>query len=72
MYRNSKFQPVTIYTCLGYEDRYDYFSDLAKTFDIPIMKIILKAEQLGPEQDFDELLDWINKGAKDCYSINPS
>lgn len=71
MRKNSKNEPVTIYTRLGYEDRYDYFTDLSNNFKIPVMQIILKAEQLGPEQDFDELLEWVDKGAKDCYSTKP-
>lgn len=50
-----------IYEQLGYKDRYDYFITLSKTFDIPVMKIILKAEQLGMEEDFNELLDWVGK-----------
>lgn len=50
-----------IYEQLGYKDRYDYFTTLSTTFDIPVMKIILKAEQLGMEEDFNELLDWVGK-----------
>lgn len=48
-----------IYKQMGYKDRYEYFTTLSKTFNIPIMKIILKAEQLGMEEDFNELLDWV-------------
>lgn len=57
-YEDSRYN---IYTELGYADRYDYFTTLSKTFDIPVMEIILKAEQLGMEQDFNELLDWVGK-----------
>ena len=52
---------LTIYKELGFQDRYDYFNVLSKKFNIPIMKIILKAEELGIEADFDELLEWIKR-----------
>lgn len=48
-----------IYEKLGFQDRYAYFEALSRRFNIPTMEIILKAEQLGIEQDFEELLNWL-------------
>lgn len=59
----------TIYVELGYEDRYHYFETLAETFLVPTMKIILKAEELGIEQDFEGLLDWLLE-QRECFSTN--
>ena len=53
--------PRTVYQAIGFEDRYHYFETLSLKFSVPIMKIILKAEELGIEQDFDELLDWVKE-----------
>ena len=52
---------LRIYKELGFQDRYHYFNVLSKKFNIPIMKIMLKAEELGIEADFDELLDWVKR-----------
>lgn len=52
---------LTIYRELGFTDRYHYFETLSSKFNIPIMDIIFKAEELGIENDFTELLDWIKK-----------
>ena len=51
--------PRIIHHELGFLDRYHYFETLSVQFSVPIMKIILKAEELGIEQDFDELLYWV-------------
>lgn len=61
MTKGFKGREYTIYNKLGYEDRYHYFWTLSETFNIEIMQIILKAEELGPEQDFDELLNWLQE-----------
>lgn len=47
------------YQLLGYRDRYDYFTNLSKAYKVPIMDIILKAEQLGVDKDFSELVEWV-------------
>lgn len=70
MGRKPSKQVETIYTQLGYIDRYDYFTDLSETFGIEVMRIILMAEKLGPEKDFDELLDWAKEEASKCCSTN--
>jgi len=63
MARRRTTEIKSIYTELGYTDRYHYFSTLADNFGIEVMKIILVAEKLGPEQDFDALLSWVSKEA---------
>lgn len=68
MTKSPKEQAKTIYNQLGYADRYDYFTVLSEKFGIPIMKVIFKAEELGKEQDFNKLLDWVEETSK-CYSI---
>lgn len=52
---------LTIYRELGFQDRYHYFETLSTKFNVPIMKIIFKAEELGIECDFTELLEWLKK-----------
>lgn len=70
MVRKCLKQVETIYTQLGYTDRYHYFTTLADNFGIEVMKIILVAEKLGPEQDFDDLLVWVSREADKCSSTN--
>lgn len=70
MARKCREQVETIYTQLGYIDRYHYFTTLAENFGIEVMKILLVAEKLGPEQDFDGLLNWVSKEADKCSSTN--
>lgn len=64
MARRSKEQQPTIYTKLGYSDRYEYFETLAEAFGLEVMQVIMAAEQLGPEEDFNLLLAWVSKEAK--------
>lgn len=54
----------TVYTRLGFEIRYDYFTHLSEVYDIEIMDIILMAEQLGIDRDFTGLMDWVSKESK--------
>ena len=63
--RRDQQRVVTIYNQLGYEDRYEYFTALEERFKVPVMTILLKAEKLGPEKDFTELIDWVVKVSKD-------
>lgn len=51
----------SIYPQYGYKDRYNYFENLSEIFGVPIMKIILKAEKIGAEEDFTGLVDWVYK-----------
>lgn len=64
MARHGKKQQPTIYTKLGYLDRYEYFEALADAFGLEVMEIIMAAERLGPEEDFNLLLAWASKEAK--------
>lgn len=57
MGRYSKYGKL--YAKYGYVDRYEYFDRLSQLFNVPIMKIILKAEKLGIKEDFQGLVDWV-------------
>lgn len=70
MARKPGKQVETIYTQLGFTDRYHYFTTLADKFGIEVMSIILVAEKLGREQDFDGLLMWVKREAEICSSTN--
>lgn len=58
-----------IYTELGYINRYAYFEQLSEKFNVPTIKILYKAEELGIDQDFDKLLDWVLQESKKCCLI---
>lgn len=41
----------------GYKDRYDYLSSLAEEYDVPITYVYALADLLGPNEDFDGLIN---------------
>ena len=45
-----------IYQENGYKNRKDYFNCLADEFDVPITTVLLLADMLGPNEDFDGLV----------------
>lgn len=47
---------TNIYQENGYKDRKDYFNCLASEFDVPITTILLLADMLGQNEDFDGLV----------------
>lgn len=47
---------ISIYKQNGYEDRNDYLSCLADEFGIDLDMVLLRADLLGPDEDFDELV----------------
>lgn len=49
-------QTVNVYQKNGYKDRKDYFNYLATEFNVPITTVLLLAEMLGPNEDFDGLV----------------
>lgn len=49
-------QTVNVYQENGYKDRKDYFNCLATEFNVPITTVLLLAEMLGPNEDFDGLV----------------
>lgn len=46
-----------VYVMCGYEDREHYLAHLAKEYKVPHGTILELAETLGPEEDFDGLLE---------------
>lgn len=55
----------TVHRQRNFVDRYDYFTSLSEAYNVPVMKIILQAEQLGIEQDFTGLVEWVSQEALD-------
>lgn len=47
---------TNIYQENGYKDRKDYFNYLAAEFDVPITTVLLLADMLGQNEDFDGLV----------------
>lgn len=49
--------PTTIYEKNGYFDRNDYLSSLADEFGVDFDVVLLLADMLGPDEDFDGLIN---------------
>lgn len=47
----------SIYKRNGYEDRDAYLDSLAEEYDVPKMIVYSLAEMLGPNEDFDGLIN---------------
>ena len=47
---------TNIYQENGYKDRKDYFNYLAAELDVPITTVLLLADMLGQNEDFDGLV----------------
>lgn len=47
---------MNIYQQNGFKNRRDYLTSLVEDFDVDIVKILMLADILGPDEDFDALL----------------
>lgn len=47
---------MSIYTDNGYADRKAYLTVLAEEYEAPLNDVLLLAELLGPDEDFDGLV----------------
>ena len=45
-----------LYTENGYKNRRDYLESLAENLDLEIEKVLVVADMLGPDEDFDGLV----------------
>jgi hypothetical protein len=52
----------TIYQENGYENRFAYLKGLAVNHGINLQVVLVYAEMLGPEEDFDALVTHIEDG----------
>jgi hypothetical protein len=50
-----------VYTDNGYANRMDYLVSLAEDFGLPIWKVKVVAELLGPTEDFDGLVSMLDE-----------
>lgn len=48
---------MDIYKQKGYADRYDYLSCMAEEHDVPMDAVEALADLLGPDEDFDGLIN---------------
>lgn len=48
-----------VYTENGYKDRQDYFTCLSEDYGVPLSIITLLADTLGPNEDFDGLVTYL-------------
>lgn len=47
---------MNVYERKGYATRNDYLAALAEDYDVPLSKVRLLADFLGPNEDFDGLV----------------
>lgn len=47
---------MTIYTERGYRDRDEYLRDVALEHGVPLRVVLMTADLLGPDEDFDGLI----------------
>lgn len=47
---------MDIYQKNGFKDRRDYLNSLVQDFDVDIDRVLMLANILGPDEDFDALL----------------
>lgn len=47
---------MSIYTDEGYKNRNDYLESLAEEYSISIENVLVAADMLGPDEDFDGLI----------------
>jgi hypothetical protein len=47
---------MSVYTENGYVDRKDYLKSLAEEYEIPLGRVRVLADMLGPNEDFDGLI----------------
>lgn len=50
---------MSIYTDQGYKDRIDYLTSLAVDFALPIEVVLITADLLGDDEDFDGLINML-------------
>lgn len=50
----------SIYKSKGYESRRDYLEALSDDYDVPLENVLLLADLLGPNEDFDGLVTEVN------------
>ena len=48
---------VSVYTDNGYENRREYLVSLAEDYGVPIDRVLVLAALLGPNEDFDGLVN---------------
>lgn len=54
---------MSIYTENGYQDRRAYLASLAEQFDLPLSTVHALASILGPNEDFDGLVNSLEDAA---------
>ena len=54
-------QAPNIYTKKGYEDRAGYLESLAEDYGVDLDKVLMLADLLGPEEDFDGLVTGVDE-----------
>ena len=47
------------YQNLGYANRHEYLSELADEYCVPLSTVLMMADMLGPEEDFDGLVCFV-------------
>jgi hypothetical protein len=47
---------MSVYTRKGYSNRKEYLQALAEDYGLPFDTVLMTAESLGPEEDFDGLV----------------
>ena len=57
---------LTIYQKNGFIDRHDYLSSLADDFMVDLDVVLLLAEMLGPDEDFDGLINALEDYEDSC------
>lgn len=48
-----------VYQEHGYRDRHEYLQSISEEYDTPIDVVITVADMLGPEEDFDGLIQFL-------------
>ena len=58
-----------IYQVNGYEDRGKYLESVAEDHGVPINIVVMMAELLGPNEDFDGLISELNYASHLSYRL---
>jgi len=56
---------MSIYLEHGYTDRNDYLRSIAEDYNVPLSKVMVLADLLGPSEDFDGLITALEDACED-------
>ncbi len=58
---------IEVYQENGYDSREDYLNSLSEDYGIPVDAVLVLAEVLGPDEDFDGLVSDLEDAMYGCW-----